>query len=255
MRLENVTIPARGIDLAGLRYLPDRDARSTALVLAHGFTSGKYSLDSLASYLATRGYESLTFDFVGHKLGCTGGRMETIAQAPGNLSDALAWLRGNTQAERIVLIGHSMGAAAALATAAREVLYLASPLLIGKVASKEAADPPLAGLVCLCMGTEPAAGFDSAIGQAMVEQRNDYVAGSRAMDLLREIDGLVASAAQIGNLPALFIAAKQDVLVSVDRVQRLAEMTPNATVQVIDSSHLEAPDRSRAAIYSWLSEL
>ena len=84
MRLENVTVPARGQDLCGLRYLPDTQRRDTALILAHGFTSGKYSLDSLASYLCARGYEALTFDFVGHKLGCTGGRMETMAQAPGD---------------------------------------------------------------------------------------------------------------------------------------------------------------------------
>jgi pimeloyl-ACP methyl ester carboxylesterase len=255
LRLENVTIPARAQDLCGLRYLPENQRRDTALILAHGFTSGKYSLDTLASYLAARGYEALTFDFVGHKLGCTGGRMETMAQAPGSLSDALSWLRGVTEAKRIVLIGHSMGAAAALVAAAWDAARRASPALIGKPGSHETPQAPLAGIVCMCMGMEPSRGFDSSLGQAMLEQRRDYVAGAPALDLLREIDGMIESAAQIGPLPALFIAAKQDVLVSVERVERLAQLAPNSTVRVIDSSHLEAPDKSRTAIYAWLSRL
>jgi pimeloyl-ACP methyl ester carboxylesterase len=255
VRLETVTISARAHDLAALRYLPENDRRGTALVLAHGFTSGKYSMDSLASYLAARGYEALTFDFVGHKLGGTGGSMETMGQAPGNVADAVAWLRGVTEAERIVLIGHSMGAAAALVTASWEVAERASPELIGKASSAPPEGAPIAGIVSLCMGTQPSAGFDSSIGQAMLEQRRDYVAGSLAIDLLREIDGMVDAAGQIGSLPALFIAAKQDVLLTVDRVRRLAEMAPNGTVQVIDSSHLDAPDRARPTVYSWLATL
>ena len=255
MRLETVTIRGRASDLAGLRYLPEGNRRGIALVLAHGFTSGKFSLDSLANYLATRGFEALTFDFVGHKLGCSGGTMETMAQAPGNLSDALHWLRSVSDADRIVLVGHSMGAAAALATAAWEIAERATPELIGKAGSKESWGAPLAGVVSLCMGAEPSAGFNSAIGKAMLEQRQDYVVGAPAIELIREIDGLAASAAGIGSLPALFIAAKQDVLLSVDRVVRLAQLAPNSTVQVIESSHLEAPDKSRAAVYSWLSQL
>ena len=253
MKLERVTIRGRAQDLCALRYLPETGKRRIALVLAHGFTSGKYSMDSLASYLSTRGYEALTFDFVGHKLGGSTGTMETMAQAPGNLSDALSWLRGVTEAEGIVLIGHSMGAAAALVTAAWEATTLASPALIGKIDDKEPSGAPLVGLISLCMGSEPSRGFDSTIGQAMLAQRRDYVAGAPALQLLREIDGMIDSAGQIGLLPALFIAAKQDVLVSVERVGELARMTPNSSVEIVDSSHLEAPDRSRAVIYSWLS--
>lgn len=255
MRLETVSIRGRASDIAGLRYLPEGNRRSTALLLAHGLTSGKYSLDSLANYLATRGFESLTFDFVGHKLGCSGGEMQTIGQAPGNLADALHWLRAVSEAEQIVLIGHSMGAAAALATAAWELTERSTPELIGKSSGREDLGAPLAGVICICMGADPAAGFETAIGKAMLEQRQDYIAGARAIDLVHEIEGLAMSAAGLGPLPALFIAAKQDVLVSVDRVIRLAQLAPNSTVQVIESSHLEAPDKSRAAVYSWLAQL
>src|SRR2546421_12047575 len=91
-----------------------------ALLFAHGFSSGKYSMDSLAGYLAARGYEGWTFDFVGHKLGGSGGEMRTAQQAAENLRDALAWVRGHSEAREICLIGHSMGAAAALQVAAWE---------------------------------------------------------------------------------------------------------------------------------------
>ena len=77
------------------------------------------------------------------------------------------------------------------------------------------------------------------------------VAGDRAT----EIDGLIESTANLGSLPALFVAAKQDVLVSVERVERLALSASNSTVHVIESSHLEAPDKSRPAIFSWLTRL
>jgi pimeloyl-ACP methyl ester carboxylesterase len=239
MKLEVVRIPGAERELAGLRYLPEGRERSTALILAHGFTSGKHSMDLLASYLAGRGYEGLTFDFVGHKLGGTGGAMERTEQAAENFRDALAWMRTQTQAERVVLIGHSMGAAAALQMAAWE--------------QKANASPPVVGLICLCMGLHPARGFDSQIGQAMLAQRSDYVAGTPPLELLQGIDRLLESARELGDLPILLIAAKQDVLLSVERVEALAErIGSNASVTTLESTHLEAPDRARGMIANWL---
>jgi pimeloyl-ACP methyl ester carboxylesterase len=246
MKLEVVRIPAEGVTLAGLRYLPETPPRLTALLYAHGFSSGKYSLDLLAGYLAGKGCVGLTFDFVGHKPGCSGGEMQRMAQAVENLRDALAWLRAQTTAENVVLIGHSMGAAAALNLAAQE-----------RKRPADADRPKLAGLVCMCMGLEPATGFDSPLGRTMLAQRQDYVAGAPARQLLAELNTLVLAAKGVAEgLPALFIAAKQDVLVSVARVEALAALTgPDAAVTVIDSSHLEAPDRSRGVIAQWLDSL
>ena len=244
MKLEAVRIPSEGVELAALRYVPASVAHPTALLFAHGFTSGKYSLDLLASYLAGRGYEGLTFDFIGHKLGATGGEMRHTDQAVANVRDALAWLRQNSHAEQIVLIGHSMGAAAMLAVAAQESQSPPS--------SKGAR---LAGIVCLCMGLEPSRGFTGAIGRAMLTQRSDYVAGAPAIQLLIELEHLVLAADKVGNLPALFIAARQDVLISPERVEGLAALVgPSASVVLIESSHLEAPDRARAPISLWLEQ-
>ena len=240
MKLESVRIPGETIELAALRYVPEAKNQDTALLFAHGFTSGKYSLDGLASYLAGRGYEGLTFDFVGHKLGATGGELRSMAQIPENLRQALRWLQNHSIARQIVLIGHSMGAAAALAVAATEGANSGSRL---------------AGLACLCIGTDPSHGFHGLIGQTMLTQRADYIAGSPASELIRELDSLVLSARDLPPLPTLFLAARQDVLIPVSRVEALAALAPHATLEILDSSHLEAPDRARAALLRWLQKM
>lgn len=241
MKLEPVGIPCNALTLSGLRYLPERAVKPTALLFAHGFTAGKYSLDGLAGYLAGRGYEGLTFDFVGHKLGATGGEMHRIAQAAENLEAALTWLQEQSTAQQIVMIGHSMGAAAVLATAAQRA---------GREAGR------LAGLICLCIGVQPARGFDGAIGQAMLAQRSDYVAGAPALQLLTELETLLQDVEKIGPTPTLFVAAQQDVLVPPERVERLAERVgPSTQVKRLESSHLEAPDRARTTIAQWLEAL
>jgi len=244
VRLEMVTIPSGSVELAGLRYLPEERLRPTALLYAHGFTAGKYSLDSLAGYLAGRGYAGLTFDFVGHKLGGSGGEMRRAQDVAVNLRDALTWLRHHSDAEKIVLIGHSMGAAAALQVAAWE-----------RERPAHAEAQRVAGVVCICLGTEPSRGFETAIGKTMLAQRSDYVVGAPARQLLQEVDTMALAAEEIGSLPALFIAARQDALISLAHVEELAELAEQpASVAVVDSSHLEAPDRSRGTIVQWLEK-
>ncbi|MCW3055353.1 MAG: hypothetical protein JWN14_4523 [Chthonomonadales bacterium] len=239
MKLEGVRIPAEGATLTGLHYVPEGRVKSTALIYTHGFTSGKYSLDNLAGYLAGRGYPGLTFDLIGHKLGGTGGEMHRTLQAAENLQDALTWVRAHLEVTQIVLAGHSMGAAAGVQVAAWERLRPGTP--------------PLAGIVGMCMGMEPSLGFETQIGRAMLAQRRDYVAGAPALELLQGLDTLVLSAAEIGDLPALFIAARQDVLIPPARIEALAALAGSkAAFVALDAAHLDAPDRSRATIIQWL---
>lgn len=239
MKLEVLDIPSDGQTLAGLRYLPEGKRREIALVFAHGFTSGKYSMDGIAGYLAGKGYEGVTFDYVGHKLGASGGEMRRALQAAENLRDALRWTRQHIEAERIALVGHSMGAAATLQVAAWE--------------KDRSGTPPLVGIACLCIGLRPARHFETAIGKTMLTQRQDYVAGAPARQIIGEMETLVQSARAIGGLPALFVAARQDVLVPIAEVEELATLAaPDSTVAIIDSSHQEAPDRAKTAVLQWL---
>jgi len=239
VKLESVRIPAEGATLTGLHYVPEGRVKSTAIIYTHGFTSGKYSLDNLAGYLAGRGYPGLTFDLIGHKLGGTGGEMHRTLQAAENLQDALTWVRARLEVTQIVLAGHSMGAAAGVQVAAWERLRPGTP--------------PLAGIVGMCMGMEPSVGFETHIGRAMLAQRRDYVAGAPPLELLQGLDTLVLSAAEIGDLPALFIAARQDVLIPPARIEALAALAGSqAAFVALDAAHLDAPDRSRATIIQWL---
>jgi uncharacterized protein len=241
LRLETLRLPSSTGELAGLRYIPEGTPRTTALLFAHGFTSSKHSMDGLASYLASHGYLGMTFDFVGHKLGGSGGEMRHITDAAENVRDALRWLRLNSEAEKVVLIGHSLGGASAIQAAAWERQNPAS------------SGPRLAGLIALCIGNAPSRGFEGPIGKKMQEMRQDYVAGAPVRELMSELDTMILSAREVGDLPALFIAAKQDVLLSVERVEALAALVgPHATVQVIEAQHQDAPDRARGPVLQWL---
>ncbi|MCS6776478.1 MAG: alpha/beta fold hydrolase [Chloroherpetonaceae bacterium] len=238
MKLEVLRIPVRSLSLAGLRYVPEGTPRRTMLLYAHGFTSSKHSMDGLASYLAMHGYPGVTFDFVGHKLGATGGQMRHITDAAENLQDALHWIRAEEQARAIVLIGHSLGGASAL-----------------QVAAWERGAPDLQAVIVLCMGQDPARGFQSPIGRKMLQMRQDYVQGTPVPQLLEELRSMLRSACEVGTLPVLFIAAQQDVLVTPERVFELAEQVgPHAEVQVIEAQHVDAPDRARGVILNWLEQ-
>ena len=248
MKLQSLKIPTDSVTIAGLRYLPEDQRRTTTLIFSHGFTSGKFSLDSLASYLAGRGYEGLTYDFRGHKLGATGGELTSVADCCDDLKSVLKWVRENSETERIVLIGHSLGAAVSLKVASDDLQGVG-------ICSEDPLTQPLAGVASICFGIDPWKGFETEIGQAMLSQREDYVNGESAEFLLKDLSNLALSVAELGEFPALFIAAKQDVLVPVERVAALSSLSRNSTLAQIDSSHLEGPDRSRPTIYQWLNRL
>jgi pimeloyl-ACP methyl ester carboxylesterase len=245
MKLEPIIIESHdgAAPLAGLRYIPQQVQKPIGVVLAHGFTSAKHSMDSPAAYLAERGYACVTFDVVGHKLGCTGGVMHHICQAADNLAQALAWARKNLSVYHTAVIGHSMGAAAAIQVAAWE-------------SSEPNANRPLSGIACLCMGLNPMAGFETALGAAMLTQRADYVRGAPAKELLAGLNGMLDSASQIDQLAALMIAARSDVLLPVSSVHLLAErIGPSAEVRTIEAMHLDAPEKSRGILFRWLEGL
>jgi pimeloyl-ACP methyl ester carboxylesterase len=82
------------------------------------------------------------------------------------------------------------------------------------------------------------------------------VVGAPALQLLTELNTLVLTAQEVGAVPTLFIAARQDVLISTAQVEALAALVgPTAKVQQIESSHLEAPDRARTVIAQWLEKI
>ncbi len=70
-----------------------------------------------------------------------------------------------------------------------------------------------------------------------------------------ELDSLVMRAHDINNIPLLFVAARQDVLITIERVESLAaQASDSARVITVEASHLDAPDRCRAPLSHWLEE-
>ncbi len=238
MKLERLTIPSGANSLAALHYQPDCNPCPLSILYTHGFTAGKYSMDSLASYLAGKGYAGVAFDLIGHKSGGSTGKLERMSQAPECLRDVLRYCETQLNFSQTILLGHSLGAASSLQVAVWE---------------KTNPESSVSGVVAMCMGSEPARGFETPVGKAMLSQREAYIDGAPALPLLHELADIVHALPQIELLPALFIAAKQDVLVPPDRVQAFANrVAPHAALAEIESSHLDAPDKAKTAIVRWL---
>lgn len=236
MNLHRATIPAPGAELAALVYTPDRAPRALPVVLAHGFTACKASMDLLAAYLAGRGYPCLTFDFRGHLLGGSTGRLDHMAEAVDDLRAATAFARQRFAQREVALVGHSMGALVSFAAAAD--------------------DPDVRAIAAIATGPRPSASFDSPVGQAMLAQRAPYVVGAPPMALLREMDGLAASVERLEGRPALFVAARGDVLVKPDVLEAMSRRAgTRAEFAEVEGAHLDAPDRARGVVAAWLDRL
>lgn len=128
----------RGYRLAGRMELPDGQVRGWA-ILAHCFTCGKDSLAAtrVARALAAHGIGVLRFDFAG--LGASGGSFADATFA-ADVEDVRAAGRALAEAGKppTILIGHSLGGAAALAAAGempgvRAVATIAAPFDVSHV--------------------------------------------------------------------------------------------------------------------------
>ena len=103
---------------------PPRGERPPAVVLVHGFAGDRIVVSSLARRLAQSGYAVLAIDVRGH--GANRNPVPDGRARPDwlfqDLSAAVEYLRGSPYVDgsRIVLMGHSMGAAAALDFATRD---------------------------------------------------------------------------------------------------------------------------------------
>lgn len=236
LKLTRVTIPNGPVRLAGLVYTPDGEAQRLGVVLAHGYTASKASMDLLAAYLCGRGYSCLAFDFRGHKLGGSNGELNAASEAVEDLDAAAQWAGAHFGPVPCVLVGHSMGALVSLVLAGQR--------------------PEIAGVAAIATGPRPTRGFAGKVGQAMLAQRADYVTGLEPLRLLAQMDELAQGIGALDGRPALFVAARGDVLMKPEKVRELAlRVGPTAEYVEVDGSHLEAPDRARGVVANWLDQI
>lgn len=108
----------------GLPDPPPRGERPPAVVLVHGFSSDRVAMSSLARRIAASGYAVLAIDVRGHGTNPNPfpdgrGRPDSLAADLAAAVDHLRvspWVDGS----KIVVMGHSMGASAALDFATRD---------------------------------------------------------------------------------------------------------------------------------------
>lgn len=115
--VSTITIPAENFRLTGLLYKPIDASESNPLpvvICAHGFSGSKYTMSGLALEIARRGFVALSLDLSGH------GNSDSLGDDPTlGISATIDYIESiqYINSSLIGVVGHSMGAGAAKATA------------------------------------------------------------------------------------------------------------------------------------------
>lgn len=238
----------RGYRLSGRLLAPEAVPRAWA-IFAHCFTCGKDSLAAarIARALASEGIGVLRFDFAG--LGTSGGCFADSTFA-ANVDDVVAAGRAMTEAGKApaLLIGHSLGGAAALAAAAsmpgiRAVATIGAPFDVKNVLKQFNPD-----------SLEKI----RSMGEAEVQLAGrPFVVRKTFVDDLERHD-LASSIQQLGRA-LLVMHSPHDTTVDIDNAGRifLAAKHPKSFISLDDADHLmrksSDADYAAALIAAWVS--
>ena len=220
--------------VAALDYEPRRP-RGVTLAVGHGYSSSKHNLDSLCAFLAGHGYRVVSIDFPGHKLGASGGRLDSIDDLVAALDAAVGYARERYDGS-IYTLGHSMGAMTALRTCA--------------------ADASIAGAISIATGTGRPAALQALGTLGAVDLRSAYVDGLTLRDMAAATEGVLEAAlAGLAGRPVLYVAAERDGMVSRASAEDLFRRAPEPkTFVTIASDHTFAGENARAPVLAWLNE-
>ncbi len=220
-----------------------------AALLCHCFTCSKdlFTTTRIAKGLAGGGYLTLAFDFTG--LGDSGGELADTTVAT-NISDvtaaAVALIQGG--AGPCLLVGHSLGGAAAVLAASRlhtvaQVVAVASPASVAHVEHLFS---------------------DEALQQIRSEGSSEVRIGPKPVRVSREfLDDLhrhdVAVAAASLDRPMLVVQAGADTVVGREQTEALATAGSATLHTIADADHLftdrHHSDELVTTILSWLSSV
>jgi putative redox protein len=240
-------IGSGGAPLAGVLHRPRGEVQGSA-VLAHCFTCSKdlHTTTRLARALTDAGWMVLTFDFTG--LGESEGDFATttVTTDVGDITRAAVALL-ERDAGPCLLVGHSLGGAAAILAARRihsldGVVAIATPSDVSHVRH------------LLRAGAEERI---REHGRALVDVGGrPFEIGAGFLDDLERHD--VAEAAAALDVPLLVIEAGADTVVGHDQTARLA--AGGGTLRRIDGAdHLFTTrahaDALAAALLDWISTL
>ncbi len=224
---EQVAFPsADGLRLSGW-LLPAADARD-ALILCHGFKTGRREMLPLAMALRERGHQVLLFDFRGH--GKSEGRWSACGGLESrDLEGAVRFMKGRFGMEGLPIgvIGFSMGGAVAIMAAGR------LPEIEAVVADSAFAtlDEALkTGFCTFChLPREPFSRFALWFGERLVGVRAEEV---RPLDAVPDLS----------PRPLLIVHGTQDRIVPLSEAYLLYEAAgnPKELWVVARAGHVEA---------------
>lgn len=227
---------ARGAQIATLVYEPRR-ARGVSVAAAHGYSSSKQNLDPLCAFLAAHGFGVASVDLPGHKLGASGGRLESPQDMLDALATGVATARECFGAGPVYTLGHSVGAMTALGTCAF--------------------DPSIAGAISIATGLGRSGALQAMVAGRVIDLRSGYVDGLSLRELMDRTEPLVRPGlARLAGRPVLYVAAERDAMVSRESARALYDAAPEPkTFETIASDHTSAAERSRAVVLAWLDAL
>ncbi|GAA2416607.1 hypothetical protein GCM10010404_88760 [Nonomuraea africana] len=106
----------------GMPDPPPPGSRPPVVVLAHGHSADQATMSVLARRVAAAGYAVVTFDFRGHGLSTERHQSAGFEGMRSDLDAVLTWLGTvpYVDAAKVVVVGHSMGAAGVLDFAVRD---------------------------------------------------------------------------------------------------------------------------------------
>ncbi len=265
---ETIDFSSDGGTLHGEILLPNSKGPFPAVVLCHGIGSGHSAMSPSAQRLVRRGIATLTFDFRGH------GKSEGVLN--GDLAhDAMAAVefirrQVNIDPQRIALVGHSMGAIAAIHAATtlqniQALVSLSSPSEFNsQFAEGWAPLYPKAARAGSLVIEFPHIGYLPMLGkfQGMISRLWMWIQGYRLrINLEESLDSWEklnpsTNIEEMGAFPKLFIHCKGDKWVPYEGVLELYERAQPPKELLLSEGGFHAaplfPGKLREKWISWL---
>jgi len=236
---ESVQLKGEAGRLAAHFYLPQGTAPFPGVILCHGITSCKDNYVDLAEFLRSEGFAVLAYDCRGH--GESEGALDSGAWQ--DVGAALAYLqkRSEVDAERLALVGASMGAYNGLYAAAEY--------------------PALRTVVAFC--TAPGAELKAALLSAdfwheIAESGGHLRVTLPEYLLYLESSDIYSVPPRISPRPIFFIHARDDDFIPYTVSERLhAAAATGSRLWLLDSGGHSGPrhdPQAQRAVADWLRE-
>lgn len=240
----------RGYGIALTVTLPSGSQTKPTVVLCHGLgvDSQKSLLVSIRTQLLNAGYGIVQFDFAGHGQSGGGIQKRLVSMFVSDIDTVVRWLAAHTivNTEGVVVVGHSIGALAALIAAAVRPKQLRAIALIGCNARSKKKFKELQLRGKLRFERSYWVVGHTKVARSFWTERNRYEPRLYAGNI---------------HIPALLICGAQDITNPVHESRLLYRWikSPKQLVVILDCDHYFTSKRSQLrtarVIQTWLHRI